>query len=240
MALDPLDYLKTKKKGRGRPKGSKNKNTKKVYEFNQSNAEIDSLRGDVSELRDQISHLTSLLSVADQKITNKIETVCDTNELDDIVKKGHILNATERDRTERQIRDLGKRLQSKEQYLNRAKEDTDGSSGVYQRSDNQAIVKEKLFKAKRSLEQGYVGRLSDKDTNRLVGRAEAIEKELRDVFPSFSELNSSDEATTNRLAHVWINIEKKYGNNMRELQNIRKVLNPQNPEAGRLRDLYKD
>lgn len=231
--MESMDYHIAKK--RGRPKGSKNKVKDEVIDIRFN--EKQNLESQVETLRKKVEELTAQLTKTDSVLTKK-EEECTPLDLQKL-KSGVLLNTNQREKLQREVKGYERILSMSEEKLNNLGKY--GNSGVYNRYDilDRSEVMMKMQKAKKSLEGGTIGRLSAKDINILNARKKELESEIRRVMPSLSDRNSSDDHKTNEIANWLVENKSKIDSMQFELQNIRKALNQDNPDAGNLTGIYK-
>lgn len=210
-----------------------------VVEILLNDKELIRSKHELEQMRREKERLQNELNTLNEKSTeiNAVSSTIDINK----IKTGNIITTQKRESLEREIREYESMLKNKETTLGTSSGNMGGSAECFVRNDkiDKSTVYQKMVRAKRMLSEGTHRKLSSADENKLNRRKKEIEDTLRPTYPSLSDCNSSDNAKTDEIAHYLLKHGEKYGAIIQELKNINKILDPSNPNAGRLTYLRK-
>ena len=155
------------------------------------------------------------------------------------IETSSILSASHRNQLVHEIKQYERMLKEKETLINASRAASGGETSCFIRNDrtDRRIIYGKLIKAKRAIDYGTHGKLSEPDRKKLITEKKRLENILGGTFPSHNECNDPKKA--DRLAGYLYKHNKTFGKEIKKLQNINKILDPDNPSAGDLKYLYK-
>ena len=229
-----MDMLPRRK--RGRPKGSKNKAKKdfeKVYGEDKYLAimkQMDSYKAELADMKTKLARVSGEKAEAEEKVVPLNEK---------LLENGNILNPAERATLERKVKEYESMLRTKETLMNRFY-GKHGYTEVFSKNEatDKRVILSRLIKAKITLDKGSHGRVSSSDRKKLVLERKKLERILKDTLPSMNACNDPKKADD--LSRYLAEHQKKYGRLMAKLQNINKVLEPDNPNGGSLKYLWRE
>ena len=224
---------------RGRPKGSKNKQKNIEITLGEKGQRL-TTKEDMDIMRQQIAELTQKLSLFTGKQVQDEEKPIGEVRVENL-NNVNILTTERKERLEQEIRKCQARLNSSESRIAEVegRQGGEGSAFIKNKETNTQALMQRMNRARASIAHSGACKLSPRDKNRLLVEKERLEKILHDTLPSLSDCNSKDAAKTNELSHYLYNHRKKYSKEMQRLQNINKLLDPDNPNSGSLRYLWR-
>lgn len=224
---------------RGRPKGSKNK--KKDIEIIigeerqelMTNETMVAMQQQIAELQSQLAQLNGKQVQNEERPTGEVRV--------ENLNNVNILTTDKKERLELEIRRCKARMEQTETNIASVEGDQGGAGSAFSKnkhSNKQALL-QRIHKAKVAIAHASACKLSPRDKNKLLAEKSRLEKILSDTLPSLSDCNSKDASKTNEISQYLYQHRQKYSREMQRLQNINKLLDPDNPNSGSLRYLWR-